>query len=85
MESILDMLEDKSSRFPDRTAFKDPIKSISFSELEAIAKKTAMLLIDEGVKPGEPVAFYMEKSVDAVCAMMGVLYAGGFYSFIDVR
>lgn len=89
MKNVLEMLEYSAHRFPDKTAFKDPDKSISFEDLKDISKRVATLFLDgsvcEPVKAGSPVAFYMEKSVDALCIMFGAVYAGGFYSFIDVR
>ena len=42
-------------------------------------------LLAADVPSESPVAFYLEKSVDAVSAMFGAVYAGGFSSFIDVR
>ena len=89
MINVTEMLYKTALRFPDNKAFKDPDKSISFKELYDIAKRTAFVFLEgsvcESLKQGSPVAFYMEKSVDAVCVMFGAVFAGGFYSFIDVR
>ncbi|MCR5775206.1 MAG: amino acid adenylation domain-containing protein [Lachnospiraceae bacterium] len=83
------MLERSAARFPDKKAFGDPGKSITFGELYDKVKRIAALLakgeVTAAVGPESGVGFYMEKSVDAVCAMFGTILAGGFYSFIDVR
>ncbi len=82
--NILEWLEETSEKTPKALAFGDPEQDISFGELVAKSQRIGLLL-SEYVNIGEPVAFYMEKCVPAVCGMFGAVYAGGFYSFIDVR
>ena len=84
IHNILELLERSAERFPDRPAFGDPAQDISFRELVRKARAAGELLAAD-VPSESPVAFYLEKSVDAVTAMFGAVYAGGFYSFIDVR
>ena len=84
IHNILELLERSAERFPDRPAFGDPDKDITFRELVRKARAVGELL-SKDVAIESPVAFYLEKSVDAVTAMFGAVYAGGFYSFIDVR
>ena len=84
IHNILELLERSAERFPDRPAFGDPEKDITFRELVRKARAAGELLAAD-VPSESPVAFYLEKSVDAVTAMFGAVYAGGFYSFIDVR
>ena len=82
--NVLELLETSAERYPDRLAFGDVEKDITFLELKEKAKALGTFLADE-IEITEPVAFYMDKSVDAVCAMFGTVYAGGFYSFMDVK
>ena len=84
IHNILELLERSAEHFPDRLAFGDPKKDITFQELVRRARAVGELLAED-VAIESPVAFYLEKSVDAVTAMFGAVYAGGFYSFIDVR
>lgn len=89
MINVTEMLKDSAERYPDKVAFADPEKIVTFGELYDLTGRIAtMLLKGEASAPFEAesgAGFYMEKSVDAVCAMLGVVRAGGFYSFIDVR
>lgn len=89
MTNVLEMLERTTGKYADRIAFADPDGKISFGELERLSKKLATLFIKGISVPRvgmcEPVAFYMEKCVDAMPVMFGTVYAGGFYGFIDVR
>ena len=82
--NILDLLENSCRKFPDKEAFGDVEKDITFQNLVQTAKVVGTLLADK-IKIAEPVAFYMDKSVSAVCGMFGTVYAGGFYSFLDVK
>lgn len=82
--NILELLEASAERYPKRLAFGDAEKDISFFELLEKAKAVGSFLTNE-ISIADPVAFYMDKSVDAVCGMFGVVYAGGFYSFLDVK
>ncbi len=82
--NILDLLEKQAKNIPDKLAFGDEYKDITFEELVKKSKVVGAFLSDK-IKISEPVAFYMDKSVDAVCGMFGTVYAGGFYSFLDVK
>ena len=82
--NILDLLEKSSRNYPEKAAFGDVESNITFKELEYMAKSVGTFLGDK-IKIAEPVAFYMDKSVSAVCGMFGTVYAGGFYSFLDVK
>ena len=67
MMNITDMLDRSADLYPDRIAFSDPSKSITFEELQRNAKQAACAFLSGNVlpktDPGRAVAFYMEKSV----------------------
>ena len=89
MINIVEMLERAASKYGEKVAFSDPDKEITFSGLKEMALRTAVCLADmkgrDRLKPGSAVAFYMEKSVDALIVMFAGMYLGDFYSFIDIR
>ncbi len=89
MTNVITMLERSALEYTDSIAFADPKRSITYGELNETVKKIATLFLrDEGygcLSAEDGVGFYMEKSTDAVCAMLGAVRAGAFYSFIDVR
>ena len=82
--SVLDLIEGQAIIHKDKVAFSDPSKEMTFGQLFLFSKKIGCFLADK-VGKRSPVSFYMEKSCDAVAAMFGAVYAGGFYSFLDVR
>ena len=85
MYNILQMLEKTADRLPNKCAVADPEHALTFGELRATAQGAGTWLIRAGVRPRSAVAFYLEKSAHAWAAMLGAVYAGGFYSVIDVR
>lgn len=89
MINILEMLENSAENYPDKTAFMDPEKSISFKELRESAMRAGSLFLEKSFldsKNGDnAVLFYMEKSVDAIVAMFGGVYCNAFYCFVDIR
>ena len=82
--SVLDLIEGQAILNKDKVAFTDPGKEITFGELYLFSRKIGTFLADK-ISRRSPVSFYMEKSCDAVVGMFGAVYAGGFYSFLDVR
>lgn len=82
--NILDLLENSCKNYPDKPAFGDVDRDITFAELVDSARSIGTMLAEK-INITEPVAFYMDKSVPAVCGMFGTVYAGGFYSFLDVK
>ena len=82
--SVLDLIEGQAIINKDKIAFTDPAKEISFGQLYLFSRKIGTFLAGR-IEKRSPVSFYMEKSCDAVVGMFGAVYAGGFYSFLDVR
>ncbi|MCR4907994.1 MAG: amino acid adenylation domain-containing protein [Lachnospiraceae bacterium] len=82
--NVLSLLERSAGKYPDKAAFGDVDGDLTFSELERGAKTVGSFLA-ERIPENAPVAFYLDKSNIAVTAMLGTIYARGFYSVIDVR
>lgn len=84
--NIIEYLLNSAQKFPDKIAFKDEKKEITFSELDQQARKIASILQSKiGKVMNEPIAVYMEKGVDCITAFMGIVYSGNFYSPIDIH
>ena len=84
MKNILEWLENKTEQEKKRIAFIDPKDEISFKELEQKAKCIGTY-ISYMCDVRSAVGFYMEKNIDAVCGMLGAVYGGCLYSFLDTR
>ncbi len=84
MKSVIELLEQTVKTHGNRSAFADEKSSISFLELKNGAESVGSFLLEK-ISGCVPVAFYLEKSTIAIRGMFGAVYAGGFYSIIDVR
>ncbi|CAD7289349.1 Gramicidin S synthase 2 [Campylobacter majalis] len=85
MNNVIFYLEKTANKFASNTAFIDEYGCINFKDLLSNAKKIASHLIKNKVKPNTPIAFYVPKSINALCAMFGVAYARCAYAFLDVN
>lgn len=82
MSNVLEYLEASAARLPEKTAVIDPDNRLTYAELVNTARSIGSFLA-ERVAPRSAVAVVMDKSVYALAAMMGAVYAGCFYVYIS--
>ncbi|WP_120309068.1 non-ribosomal peptide synthetase, partial [Mycolicibacterium celeriflavum] len=70
-------------RAPEAVAITSGKRSWTYRELDDAANRLTHLLIGHGVGPGECVALLMERSAEAIVAMLAVLNTGAAYLPID--
>ncbi len=81
-KNILIYLEKSKEEFPDKIAFSDNKRKLTYLELVNSSKSIGSFLIEKiGVR--KPVVVYMEKGAHNIAAFMGVAYSGGFYVPLD--
>jgi len=80
---IHELFEDAVRRFPDAVAAEFEDQSLSYKELNEKANRLARLLCQEGVSRGSPVAITLERSMDMLVALLGILKSGGYYVPMD--
>ncbi|WP_165606768.1 non-ribosomal peptide synthetase [Mycolicibacterium iranicum] len=68
---------------PDAVAIRFDGASVTYRELDEAANRLAHLLVDRGVNAGTCVALLLERSAQAVVAMLAVLKTGAAYLAID--
>ena len=71
------------ARTPDAVALSFDGRSMTYREVEGAANRLAHLLAGQGVGPGERVALLLERSAQAVVAILAVLKTGAAYLPID--
>lgn len=76
-------LDETVRRLPDKTAFADERKEITFGQLRSQAMALATYMIRNNLFK-KPVVIYLEKGVDVLVSFMGAAYSCNFYSPIDV-
>ncbi len=84
MINVLDYLEETAGKYPNKEAFADENTSCTWQELQERARRIGSSLAGR-TEPGKPVAVWMEKSVHAVAAFLGIVYSGCFYVMLDKK
>ncbi|HEX6747477.1 MAG TPA: amino acid adenylation domain-containing protein [Longimicrobium sp.] len=77
------LFEAQAARTPDTVAVTFEGRSLTYAEMDGRANQLAHLLRARGVGPETPVAVFMERSLEMVIALYGVLKAGGCYIPVD--
>lgn len=85
VRTVLEYIQTSVKRFPDKVAFADADKQLTFYELNARALHLAQQIKKQcGEDRRQPIAVYMKKSVDCIIAFLGIAYSGNFYSPLDI-
>ena len=79
VESVVDCFEQQAERRPEAEAVRCEGASLSYGELNRRADQLARYLAARGVGPDVPVGIYMERSLEMMIGLLGILKAGGVY------
>ncbi|WP_187650879.1 non-ribosomal peptide synthetase, partial [Xenorhabdus indica] len=80
---IHELIEQQVKRTPDATAVVFEKQSLSYDELNQRANQIAHALIEFGVRSDDRVAICVERSLDMVIGILGILKAGAGYVPLD--
>ncbi|QDE69297.1 D-alanine--poly(phosphoribitol) ligase [Myxococcus xanthus] len=72
-----------AAKAPESIAIKGPDGTLTYGQLDALANRIARALQELGVKQGDRVGLWTEKSVRAVAAMQGIARLGAAYVPLD--
>ncbi|MCC7383306.1 MAG: amino acid adenylation domain-containing protein [Deltaproteobacteria bacterium] len=81
--SVHGLIEQQVRRTPDRLAVTFEDQALTYAALDRAANRFAASLLAKGVQPGDRVGVALERSIDLVPALLGVLKAGAAYVPID--
>ncbi|MBZ4422888.1 non-ribosomal peptide synthase/polyketide synthase [Myxococcus sp. RHST-1-4] len=81
--SLPALFEAQVTRSPDAVALQCGELSLTYAELERRANQVANHVRGEGVRTGDRVALCMERSPEALIAVLGILKAGAAYVPLD--
>ncbi|HEU5376780.1 MAG TPA: condensation domain-containing protein, partial [Ktedonobacteraceae bacterium] len=82
-ESIQQLIEAQVRRTPDAVAVWQAGEQISYADLNRRANQLARFLQRCGVGPEVPVALCLERRIDLLIGLLGILKAGGVYVPLD--
>ena len=77
------LLQRAADSRPEGIAVVDGARSATFGELEARSNQLARLLVDLGIRRGDRVGLYLDKSLESVVGIYGTLKAGAMYVPLD--
>lgn len=84
--NVIEYLKDSVDRCPNKVAFEDENRKVTFLELDIEAKKVAAQILERcGRVKNQPIAVYMDKSVECIISFLGIAYSGNFYSPLDLK
>ena len=81
---LTDYLDEVAARLPDKTAYVDQDRRVTFSGVQDEARHVAQALIDQNLYK-QPVAIIMDKTCDCIVSTLGIAYSGNFYTIIDTE
>ncbi|MFP5288986.1 MAG: non-ribosomal peptide synthetase, partial [Thermoanaerobaculia bacterium] len=73
------LFEEQADLRPEAVAVEDGRRSLSYAELDGRANRLARRLLPLGAGPEVPVAFCLERSIEAVETVLAILKTGGAY------
>lgn len=82
VQIVTDYVDKVAKNNPDKIAFVDKYESITYAELKNRACSIAAYLIERGYTK-KPIVINMEKSIQCLSVMLGVLYSGNYYTVLD--
>lgn len=88
MESLMtltDLFAASVASHPLRPAVSDDDQTLTYAELNARANQLAERLRARGVRPEDRVGLYLDRSVDVLVAILGILKSGAAYVAVDTR
>ena len=77
------LLQRAADAEPDGLAVVDGARSATFAELDARSNQLARLLVELGVRRGDRVGLYLDKSLESIVGIYGTLKAGAMYVPLD--
>ncbi|MGI6019245.1 MAG: amino acid adenylation domain-containing protein [Marvinbryantia sp.] len=80
--NILDYLERSAERFPDKIAFGDTKREITYRQLVCEAKAIGTLFASYGFRK-KPIVVVTDHTVECLVTFLGIVYSGNFYVPVD--
>jgi len=82
-DTIVDAITAVTRKSPLATALKHDNSSCTYAQLETYSDQIAARLIEVNIQKGDGVALCLDRSIQAIAAMLGVFKAGAFFVPLD--
>jgi amino acid adenylation domain-containing protein/non-ribosomal peptide synthase protein (TIGR01720 family) len=84
-KTVQELFEEQVSRTPDNMALVFEDNEITFRVLNESSNQLALVLRDRGVKPDSMVGIMVDRSIEMMVGILGILKSGGAYLPIDAE
>lgn len=81
--TLTHILDASAQRYPDHPAMRCNGASMSYAQWHRRAGALAAALVEQGVRPGDRVGIYLNKSLETAVAIYGIWMAGAAYVPLD--
>jgi amino acid adenylation domain-containing protein len=79
------LLSESAKRNPDAEAVRLLDSALTYGQLESLSNQVAHRLIASGVRRGDRVGFYLQKSPSAIASIFGIMKTGACYVPVDAN
>ena len=83
-KNILSYLEETTLNFPSKIIFADNIREITYENFLKEAKMVGTSLLENNIE-NNPIVIFIDKTVNCLSSMFGIVYSGNFYVIIDTQ
>lgn len=80
--NVLEYLERARDKYPDKCAFADTKKKMSYQEVVDTARRIGSGILKRGIQ-NSPVVVIADRDLESLMSFFGVVYAGSFYVPVD--
>lgn len=77
------LIAEVASKSPDKTALIFEGHQLSYLEMNGRARQLARHLLDLGVQPEQPIGLYMERGIEMIVGLLGIMNAGATVVSMD--
>ncbi len=82
-ELLHDLLTKSAGQYPDKLSIKCRGQEISYGRLDGLSSRLSVCLEKKGAGTGDRIGIYMDKSIEAVVSIFGILKSGSCYVPLD--
>jgi amino acid adenylation domain-containing protein len=79
------MLAESANRYPDHEAFRFGNRALTYAELAQRSAQLARALQEQGIRRNDRVGVFLDKSLETLIAIYGIMTAGGAYVPLDPK
>ena len=84
-KTIVDLFEEQVEKTPDNIAVVFEDQKLTYKELNEKANQLARYLVEKGVKKGDIIGLFLNKSLEVIIAMFAILKSGAAFLPLDTE